>query len=43
MVLRITVIGQSGPISERLRAAAYTVGRAAGARGRCCSPADGTA
>ena len=33
MVLRIGVIGQSGPISEELRAAAFAVGRAVGARG----------
>jgi len=33
VVLRIGVIGQSGPISEELRAAAFAVGRAVGARG----------
>lgn len=33
MVLRIGVIGQSGSISEKLRAAAFAVGRAVAARG----------
>jgi len=33
MVLRIGLIGQSGPISEEMRAAAYAVGRAIAARG----------
>jgi len=33
MPLRLSVIGQSGPISEALRAAAYAVGRAIGAAG----------
>lgn len=33
VVLRIGVIGQSGPISEELRAAAFAVGQAVAARG----------
>lgn len=33
MVLRLGVIGQSGPIGEDLRAAAFAVGKAVGARG----------
>jgi len=43
MALRIAVIGQSGQISEELRAAAFAVGKAIGARGALlfCGGRDG--